>query len=107
VRALRHSLPLPPESRAAAFPTCPLRPFALRMALGQTDPLLTGSPEQPAAQMQRRLPETSGTVLGGIRRKAFYSVGSSIWLKPMVLTSRSIGVSGGSRLGVKKSASNW
>jgi hypothetical protein len=36
-----------------------------------------------------------------------YWVGRSIWVKPMVLTVRSIGVSGGNKLGVRKFVSNW
>ena len=41
------------------------------------------------------------------RCNAFYCVGSIICVKPIVLMVRSIGVSGGSKLGVKKLVSNW
>ena len=40
------------------------------------------------------------------RAATAYCVGSIICVKPIVLTVRSIGVSGGSKLGVKKLVSN-
>lgn len=53
------------------------------------------------------------TALSGPQKEAkncvvrSYCVGNIICVKPIVLTVRSIGVSGGSKLGVKKFVSNW
>jgi len=55
---------------------------------------------------QKRLPGGAGAASGVRECECVYCVGRIICVKPMVFTSRSIGVSGGSRLGVRKFVSN-
>ncbi len=53
-----------------------------------------------------RLPKKSGSRLVFNPIQKVYCVGRSICVKPTVTTVRSIGVSGGSKLGVRKFVSN-